>query len=340
MDNLAVPPIVLMALKKAKLTTLQNILEYSNNDLVRMTGLKETQVQGLVAIASEAALSHTSSCAAWDLYQREQTQPNWNRLSLGCPLLDQYLHGGLLPKTLVEIAGTSAAGKTQLCLQLALTVQLPWQHGGYKGKAVYISTEGPLPSGRLKQLAEFLISKYPDVNVQQLMNGVFVQHTATVQSLIVMLQHELSSLLKQYNDIKLIIIDSLAALFRVEYSVNEVIPRTDNLKTIITCLHDLLHHYDVIIICTNQMTADVTSNSVRPSLGLYWSNMIQMRLVLLREEGVNNEEEFHADSNPIPRCLRVELAPHLPYMVIHYYIDLDGVHGLDDIEPHFLDIQD
>ena len=29
-----------------------------------------------------------------------------------------------------EVAGTSAAGKTQLCLQLSLTAQLPPQRGG------------------------------------------------------------------------------------------------------------------------------------------------------------------------------------------------------------------
>ena len=54
-------------------------------------------------------------------------------LSTGCPVLDKALHGGLLVPGITEIAGTSAAGKTQLCLQLCLTVQLPREKGGLEG---------------------------------------------------------------------------------------------------------------------------------------------------------------------------------------------------------------
>ena len=55
------------------------------------------------------------------------------RLSTGCPHLDSFLNGGLPVPALNEVAGTSAAGKTQLCLQLCLTVQLPRQEGGLDG---------------------------------------------------------------------------------------------------------------------------------------------------------------------------------------------------------------
>ena len=49
---------------------------------------------------------------------------------MGCALLDSTLRGGLLVPGLTEVAGTSAAGKTQLSLQLSLTAQLPHTHGG------------------------------------------------------------------------------------------------------------------------------------------------------------------------------------------------------------------
>ena len=49
---------------------------------------------------------------------------------MGCGLLDSSLRGGLLVPGLTEISGTSAAGKTQLCLQLCLTSQLPREQGG------------------------------------------------------------------------------------------------------------------------------------------------------------------------------------------------------------------
>ena len=38
--------------------------------------------------------------------------------------------GGVLVQGVTEVAGESASGKTQLCLQLCLTVQLPVRMGG------------------------------------------------------------------------------------------------------------------------------------------------------------------------------------------------------------------
>ena len=52
------------------------------------------------------------------------------RLSSGCHKIDEFLHGGFLVPGVTEIGGMSAAGKTQLCLQLCLQVQLPVERGG------------------------------------------------------------------------------------------------------------------------------------------------------------------------------------------------------------------
>ena len=61
------------------------------------------------------------------------------RLSLGCGVLDADLRGGLLVPGLTEIAGASAVGKTQLCLQLCLTAQLPRALGGLDAGVLHFS---------------------------------------------------------------------------------------------------------------------------------------------------------------------------------------------------------
>lgn len=59
-----------------------------------------------------------------------------HRLSFACPVLDDLLHGGLPLHGITELAGESAAGKTQFGLQLSLSVQYPREHGGLgAGKA-------------------------------------------------------------------------------------------------------------------------------------------------------------------------------------------------------------
>lgn len=44
--------------------------------------------------------------------------------------------GGILSQGITEIAGESASGKTQLCMQLCLSVQLPKRHGGLESGKV------------------------------------------------------------------------------------------------------------------------------------------------------------------------------------------------------------
>lgn len=69
--------------------------------------------------------------AALHLYQqRERFPAQHQRLSLGCPILDGLLGGGLPLEGITELAGHSSAGKTQLALQLCLAVQFPQRHGG------------------------------------------------------------------------------------------------------------------------------------------------------------------------------------------------------------------
>ena len=55
------------------------------------------------------------------------------RLSWGCPILDDQLGGGVLVPGVTELSGVSAAGKTQLCLQLSLVTQLANGQGGLNG---------------------------------------------------------------------------------------------------------------------------------------------------------------------------------------------------------------
>ena len=60
---------------------------------------------------------------------------HYNRYGLWCFL------GGIISRGITEIAGESASGKTQLCMQLCLTVQLPLQLGGLNGGTFYTSTD-------------------------------------------------------------------------------------------------------------------------------------------------------------------------------------------------------
>ena len=336
MDNLAVPYRVVLALKKANIYTLESILEYSQSDLVRRTGLNPSQVKRLIEITSEAFLNDTSLTSCLKRYEESSKVPNWGRLGTGCPVIDGFLQGGILPEAVTELAGTSGAGKTQFCLQLSLLVQLPPEQGGLQGRAVYISTEGALPSGRLKQLSLAIANKYTPADsgrrvfANQLMDNVLLYHCADVPSLETILRHKLPTLLNQTRGIRLVLIDSIAALFRSEYTLSETAARLYDLKTIALLLHQLVYSQQVCVVCTNQMTTDLSTDTVKPALGLVWSNSVNVRFLLLRDETVDNREVFTGAGvvKLTQRTFRVEFAPHLPVKEFQYYIDNDGIHGL------------
>ncbi|PNX86991.1 DNA repair protein XRCC3, partial [Trifolium pratense] len=72
------------------------------------------------------------------------------KCTVGCPILDRNLNGGIPTKSITEVVGESGSGKTQICLQLVLSAQLPPSHGGLNGSSLYIYTEYPFPIRRLK----------------------------------------------------------------------------------------------------------------------------------------------------------------------------------------------
>ena len=63
----------------AGLQMVENVLHYSEGDLVRRTGLLLGEVRALVQLASEAVLPSPALCPALDLYVREKELPRWGR---------------------------------------------------------------------------------------------------------------------------------------------------------------------------------------------------------------------------------------------------------------------
>ena len=55
-----------------------------------------------------------------------------------------------------EICGLVATGKTQICFQLCLNVQVPKVFGGVEGHALYVDTHGDFSAERMTEMAKSL----------------------------------------------------------------------------------------------------------------------------------------------------------------------------------------
>ncbi|KAB0804844.1 hypothetical protein PPYR_01814 [Photinus pyralis] len=227
--------------------------------------------------------------------------PAWPRLTTGCPSIDSVTSGGIPINGLTEIAGPSGVGKTQLCLQLAITVQLP---AGLGKGAIYICTEDLFPSKRLHQLA----ACFSDHKV---MDNVFVEHISDYEQLRRCCQIRIPMLLLK-RPIGLVVIDSIAGVFRSDSATVDYSQRSREFSTIVTSLNKLCLQYGIAVVVTNQVGDNSMKGRSEPCLGLAWSNLVTCRFWISRElEGVRNFE--------------VVFAPDLPNKTAQFVIISSGV---------------
>ncbi|MEM2185876.1 MAG: AAA family ATPase [Thermofilaceae archaeon] len=130
-------------------------------------------------------------------------------LSTGCRCLDSLL-GGIMPPLVLEVAGPPASGKTQLCHQLAVMVQLPQERGGLSGRALYIDTEGTFRPERVISMA-----RYRGLDPEEALRRVLVASAVSQVELA-----ELVLSLERFG-VELVVIDSLAYPFAAPRSVGE-----------------------------------------------------------------------------------------------------------------------
>lgn len=176
------------------------VLQLSEYGLLRIGSLSSAEADRLSSSAAEAVLNPGFQTAL----QSENLAEKWRRLSTGCHVLDHALGGGFPVRGITELAGESGCGKTQLCLQLCLSVQYPLLQGGlnsgsiflklliyhvillmrqffmvcsYTG-AVYICTEDSFPARRLQQLFHTYPGRRTVDNSRNFGDNIFVEHIA------------------------------------------------------------------------------------------------------------------------------------------------------------------
>ncbi|XBH62774.1 hypothetical protein VPH35_116909 [Triticum aestivum] len=259
--------------------------------------------------------------------------PRAAKLSLGCPLLDRLLSGGLPAASVTEIAGESAAGKTQLCLQLALLAPL----SPHPSSSLFLCSDVPFPLRRLRLLAP---KSRPDLLDHVLVAAV--HSPSDLLSLLSRAQYHLSHPSRSPHPlpIRVILLDSIASLFRADFDASpaDLKRRSGLFFKISAKLKELAHRHQCVVVVTNQVVDVVegtTGNTVAwssgrqvsPALGLAWANCVNTRLFLTRE----------VDSNggSARRHMKVAFAPHLPVRTCEFVIRRDGVFGVEPAQRSF-----
>ena len=239
------------------------------------------------------------------------------RLTTGSKALDKLLDGGLETQTITEFYGEYGSGKSQICHQLCVNVQLPPERGGLNGAALYIDTENTFRTERIVQMARYL-----GLDPENVVKNIIYAEAYTSDHQMFLLENA-DEVIKE-NNVKLVIVDSLTAHFRSEYLGREMLAaRQQKLNKHMHKLIRLARAFNAVAVVTNQVMAkpDVFfGDAIHPIGGHIVGHTSHTRIYLRR-----------ASRGPV-RIARLVSSPYLPEGEEIFKITENGIEDISEEE--------
>ncbi|MEM1937179.1 MAG: DNA repair and recombination protein RadA [Candidatus Caldarchaeum sp.] len=237
------------------------------------------------------------------------------RVTTGSMRLDMLLGGGVETQAITEFFGEFGTGKSQICHQLAVNVQLPIRRGGLDGSALYIDTENTFRPERIVSMAKHL-GLEPD----EVMERIVYAEAYTSDHQILLIEKS-DKVIKEKN-VKLIIVDSLTAHFRSEYLGRQMLPeRQQKLNKHMHRIVRLARAFNAAAVATNQVMArpdDISSLAVYPIGGHVVGHTSHNRVLLRKVSGRRT------------RIARLVSSPYLPEGEAVFQITENGVEDVEE----------
>ena len=201
--------------------------------------------------------------------------------------------------------------------------------------ALYLTTE-VFYSNRLETLKYYFMLKYGKYFDYDPCQHIYVETLIDLEMQQHYLYYYLPNILEKLPNIRLIIIDSIAFNFRGENNMLSLQERAKILTEIAIRLKEISDKRNLIIICVNQVSDNINDNSCKlsnekiPTLGLTWSNCINTRIELSRNNinYIDNDEFVHKTQPEIERTLTVIHSSFIPYSKCKFIIRDDGIKGI------------
>jgi len=249
---------------------------------------------------------NTDFVTAKQLYERRQ---NLVRLTMGSNNLNKLLGGGIETQAITEFVGEWGSGKSQLCMKLSITAQLPRNDGGLEGKVLFIDTEGTFSAERVYQMAQAM-----QLHPEKILEGIMCGRVYNSDHQVLAVDHAFK--MCQEENIKLLIIDSVLSHFRSEYIGRETLAeRQQKLNSHLHKLTRLAQALNLAVVVTNQVQANPQAffgDPTRPAGGNILAHASTHRIMLKKASGGL-------------RSARVIDSPYLPESEAFFQITEKGI---------------
>lgn len=230
-------------LRSAGIFSIRQLALYTADELAEIIDMEPTRIANI--------LRHARRMIGFKVYDGKnyrKLKSSLPRLTTGVKALDKLLGGGLEPRAIYEFAGEYGAGKTQLCHQLAVTVQLSKDKGGVGGRVFYLDSEGTFSPERIESIA-----KRFGLDPELALENIYNIEAINVDHQIECIRTDVIEAIEEKN-VKLIIVDSIISHFRAEYAGRDQLAlRQQRLNYFIDWLLRIARVYNVYIVVTNQV---------------------------------------------------------------------------------------
>ncbi|XP_035468636.2 meiotic recombination protein DMC1/LIM15 homolog isoform X2 [Scophthalmus maximus] len=235
-------------MKSVGICTVKGIQMTTRKALCNIKGLSEAKVEKIKEAAGKMLTAFEYSTKRKQVFH----------ITTGSQEFDKLLGGGVESMAITEAFGEFRTGKTQLSHTLCVTAQLPGEEAYSGGKVIFIDTEHTFRPDRLRDIADRF-----NVDHGAVLDNVLYARAYTISALssgehqMELLDFVAAKFHEEGGVFKLLIIDSIMALFRVDFSGRgELAERQQKLAQMLSRLQKISEEYNVAVFITNQMTAD------------------------------------------------------------------------------------
>ncbi|AWR94480.1 DNA repair and recombination protein RadA [Acidianus brierleyi] len=301
---------ILNKLNDSGYSSLESIAVASPQDLSTAAGIPLTTAQRLIREAREALDIRFKTAL-----EVKKERANVRKITTSSQALDGLLGGGIETRTMTEFFGEFGSGKTQICHQVSVNVQLPPEKGGLSGKAVYIDTEGTFRWERIEAMA-----KAQGIDPDSAMSNIYYMRAINTDHQIA-IGDDLQELINKDPAIKVVIVDSVTSHFRAEYVGRENLAvRQQKLNKHLHQLVRLAEVYELAVIVTNQVMS-------RPDMFYGDPTVAVGGHTLYHTPGIRVQVKKSRGNRRIARMVD---APHLPEGEVVFAITEEGIRDAED----------
>ncbi|KAH8723215.1 meiotic recombination protein-like protein dmc1 [Phaeosphaeriaceae sp. PMI808] len=296
--------------------TIASVHSSTRRNLLKIKGFSDVKVDKVKDAITKCQPAGGGFQTAHELGQHRKRVL---KISTGSKQLDTILGGGFQTMSISEVFGEFRCGKTQLSHTMSVITQLPKDLGGAEGKVAYIDTEGTFRPERIAQIAE-RFGLDPETTQDN------ITYARAVNS-----EHQMELLNKVAeffvgNEYRLLIIDSIMALFRVDYTGRgELNERQQKLNQFLSKLTHIAEEFNVAVLMTNQVQSDPGASALfagadgrKPVGGHILAHASATRILLRKGRG----EE---------RVAKIQDSPDMPEKEATYIITNGGINDPEKV---------